>query len=177
MTLEAAGIVAIIFLARCTDVTLGVFRILMLVQGKRFLAAVLGFFEVMVFLLIMSIVLGGGKTLSILEVVAYCGGFATGNILGSYLENRLMDSYSMVEIIAELNERSEKMIAELRASGFGLTVIRGEGRSGVRLVIKVICSRKQINNARRISGEYGGFFFMSDVRAVSGGYFVNVKRK
>ena len=177
MTLEAASVVALIFFARCTDVTVGVFRILMVVQGRRYIAAVLGFFEVMIFLTIMGVIFGGGKSLSIPEVLAYCGGFATGNLLGSFLEQKLMDSYVMVEIIAERDERSEKMTTALRAAGFGLTVIQGEGRSGPRLDIKVICSRKQINQARGISNEYGGFFFVSDIRSVSGGFFVNAKRK
>ena len=177
MSWEAVGILAVIFAARCTDVTMGVFRILMVVQGRRYIAALLGFFEVMVFLMTMSLILGGGKTLTPTELIAYCGGFACGNLLGTFLESKLMDSYVLVEIIAEKNERSETMVSLLRAAGFGLTVILGEGRSGVRMDIKVICSRKQINKARDISQEYGGFFFVSDVKGVSGGYFDRMKRK
>lgn len=177
MTLESVGILVIIFLARCTDVTMGVFRILMVVQGRRYIAATLGFFEVMVFLLTMSLILGGGKTLTPLELIAYCGGFAAGNLLGTFLEQKLMDSYVLIEIIAEKTEKSETMVRKLREAGFGLTVILGEGRSGVRLDIKVISSRKQIDRASSIAQEYGGFVFVSDVRGVSGGYFARGKRK
>ncbi len=177
MSWASVGLLFVIFLARCTDVTMGVFRILMVVQGRRVVAAALGFFEVMVFLLTMSLILGGGKSLTPLELIAYCGGFACGNLLGSFLENKLMDSYVLVEIIAEKNEKTEIMIQELREAGFGLTVIHGEGRSGVRLDIKAICSRKQIDKAKSISVTYGGFVFVSDVRGVSGGYFVRAKRK
>lgn len=177
MTLQSVGLLVIIFIARCTDVTMGVFRILMVVQGRRYIAAVLGFFEVMVFLTTMSLILGGGKTLSLTELIAYCGGYAAGNLLGTFLEQKLMDSYVLIEIIAEKNERSEIMVAKLREAGFGLTVILGEGRSGVRLDIKVICSRKQVEKARDVAKEYGGFVFVSDVKGVSGGYFVRAKRK
>lgn len=177
MTLESVGILAVIFTARCTDVTMSVFRILMIVQGRRYIAAILGFFEVMVFLLTMSLILGGGKSLTPLELVAYCGGFAAGNLLGTFLERKLMDSYVLIEIIAEKNEKSETMAAKLREAGFGLTTILGEGRSGIRLDIKVICSRKQVDQAGDIAKEYGGFVFVSDVRGVSGGYFARSKRK
>lgn len=176
MNWESIGVLALIFLARCTDVTMGVFRILMVVKGRRTIAAILGFFEVMVFLSVMSLVLGGGKSLTIAELLAYCCGYAAGNIVGSFLEQKLTDSYVLVEIIAEKNDSSETLIQKLREAGFGTTVILGEGRSGVRMDIKVICSRKKIDLAKKISVDHGGFFFVSDVRGVSGGYF-HTKRK
>ena len=169
--------IAIIFFARCTDVTMGVFRILMVVKGRKILAAILGFFEVMVFISVMNIIMGGGKSLGVLELLAYCGGFATGNIVGTFLENKLMDAYVIAEMIAEKNERSDELIAKLRESGFGTTVLVGEGRSGPRLVIKVICSRKHIPRVSAISDEFGSFLYIADIRGVSGGYFLGAARK
>lgn len=168
-----------IFLARCTDVALGVFRILMVVKGRKVVAACLGFFEVMVFITVMNTIMGGGKSLTFPELLAYCGGFATGNIIGSYLENKLMDAYVLAEIIAEKTDRSDELIAKLREAGFGTTVVTGEGRSGPRLVIKVICARKHSQRVRDISDEFGSFLYMSDIKGVSGGYFLGgiTKRK
>ena len=168
----------IIFVARCTDVTMGVFRILMVVKGRKIIAACLGFFEVMVFISVMNIIMGGGKSLSFPELLAYCAGYACGNIMGSFLEGKLMDAYVIAEIIAEKNEDSDKLVAKLRESGFGTTVIMGEGRSGPRLVIKVICSRKHVNRIRGISDEFGTFLYIADIKGVSGGYFLGgAKRK
>ncbi|MDR0362946.1 MAG: DUF5698 domain-containing protein [Planctomycetota bacterium] len=169
MSLEHVGVLALIFVARCTDVTMGVFRILMVVKGRKNIAALLGFFEVMVFLSVMSIILGGGKELTVSELIAYCGGYAAGNLVGSYLEQKLTNSYVSVEIIAEKNEGSETMVRELRAAGFGTTVILGEGRSGVRMVVKVICSRKSVNRVRDISSAHGGFVIVADIKGVQGG--------
>ena len=106
---------------------------------QNIIADGLGFFEVMVFLLTMSLVLGGGKTLTAAELIAYCGGFAAGNLVGSFLEQKLVDSYISVEIIAEKNNDSNSLVRQLREAGFGTTVVPGEGRSGPRLVIKVVC--------------------------------------
>jgi len=163
---------AFIFLARCTDVTMGVFRILMVVKGRKIIAACLGFFEVMVFLTVMNTVMGGGKSLNFYELVAYCGGFAAGNIVGSFLESKLMDAYVMAEIIAEKNDVSTELIQKLREAGFGTTVLEGEGRSGPRLVIKVVCSRKHVGRVNAIAGTYGAFLYTSDIKGVSGGHFV-----
>ncbi len=162
----------IIFLARCTDVTVGVFRILMVVKGRKILAACLGFFEVMVFISVMNIIMGGGKSLGFFELLAYCGGFATGNILGSYLESKLMNAYVMAEIIAEENEHSEELVAKLRESGFGTTVLVGTGRSGTRLVIKVVCSRKHIKRVSDFAERAGAFLYIADIKGVSGGFFI-----
>ena len=170
-------IIAIIFLARCTDVTMGVFRILMVVKGRKILAACLGFFEVMVFISTMNIIMGGGKSLSFPEMLGYCGGFAAGNIVGSYLESKLMDAYVLAEIIAEKSEASDGLVQRLREAGFGTTVIVGDGRSGPRLVIKVICSRKHVKRVSAISDEFGSFLFISDIRGVSGGYFLGGSKR
>lgn len=167
----------IIFLARCTDVTIGVFRILMVVKGRKVIAAVLGFFEVMVFISVMNIIMGGGKSLSVPELLAYCGGFAAGNILGSFLESKLMAAYVMAEIIAEENERSGDLIAKLREAGFGTTVLTGAGRAGPRLVIKVVCSRKHVRRVQDIAGQFGAFLYIADIKGVSGGFFLGQVRK
>lgn len=163
--------VLVIFLARCTDVTIGVFRILMVVKGRKILAAALGFFEVMVFISVMNIIMGGGKSLSFPELLAYCGGFACGNILGSFLESKLMDAYVVAELIAEQRDDSDELVAKLRGAGFGTTVLVGEGRSGPRLVIKVICSRKHASRVEDLAKEYGAFMYLADIKGVSGGYF------
>jgi uncharacterized protein YebE (UPF0316 family) len=169
--------VGIIFLARCTDVTMGVFRILMVVKGRKILAAGLGFFEVMVFISVMNVIMGGGKSLSFPELIAYCAGFACGNIVGSFLEGRLMDAYVIAEMIAEQNDRSDELLAKLRDAGFGTTLIRGEGRSGPRLVIKVVCSRKHVKRVSDIAMEFGSFLYTTDIKGVSGGYFIGGPKK
>jgi uncharacterized protein YebE (UPF0316 family) len=62
---------ALIFFARILDVSCSTVRILLLVRGRRLLAASIGFFEVMVYLLVLGRILGGGRTLSFPELVAY----------------------------------------------------------------------------------------------------------
>ena len=67
----------LIFLARICDVTIGTMRIIMVSKGKKLLAPVLGFFEVLIW--VMAI----GKIMQNLSnpvcYIAYAGGFAIGN--------------------------------------------------------------------------------------------------
>jgi uncharacterized protein YebE (UPF0316 family) len=168
---------AFIFLARCTDVTMGVFRILMLVKGRKIVAAGLGFFEVMVYITVMNAILGGGRSLSFMELVAYCGGYAAGNILGSILERKLMSAFTMVEVITEKNENASRLGERLRDAGFGVTVLTGEGRNGLHLVFKIICNRNKTNRVSEIASHYGGFIIHTDIKGVSGGYFGTMVRK
>jgi len=73
-----------IFSARVIDMSLDVIRILMLMRDRRVLAAVIGFFEITVFVLALNEVLKGGLN-DPGKVIAYAGGFATGNYIGSLL--------------------------------------------------------------------------------------------
>ena len=74
-----------IFFARVADVSLDVFRLLMLTRGYALPAAAIGFIEVAIFVVALGSVLYGGLT-DPLKVIAYAGGFATGNLVGVYIE-------------------------------------------------------------------------------------------
>ena len=90
-----------IFCARVMDVSCNTIRILFLVKGQRFIAACIGFVEVLIYMAVLGFILGGGKSLSVLELLFYCGGFATGNYVGSWLEEKLMNTFILVEVILE----------------------------------------------------------------------------
>jgi uncharacterized protein YebE (UPF0316 family) len=171
--MDTAGLL-LIFFARLLDVSLGTFRILLLVRGKKTHAAVTAFFESGIYLVALGYVLQGGIT-SPLQIVAYAGGFAAGNYLGVFLESKLLSSFVLVEVITPETEPVLALVETLREEGFGTTVIHGEGKTGNRLILKILCQRSEIPN---IADEVGnvGFVFVSDVRSVWGGHF-RQKRK
>ncbi len=165
----------LIFCARVLDVSIGTFRLLLLVRGKRFFAALLGFMEVMVYMLVLGSILGGGKTLDFPHLLAYCAGYATGNYLGSLLEETLMHGFVLLELITEGDEEGFAMVENLRTAGFGATVVNGEGKCGGRCIVKIVCNRKDVDAASRIIGDRG-FVVLSDVRGVWGGHFRGVRK-
>ncbi|MGC9371933.1 MAG: DUF2179 domain-containing protein [Thermovirgaceae bacterium] len=164
----------LIFCSRLLDVSLGTFRILLLVRGRKAHAAFTAFFESGIYLVALGYVLKNGIT-SPLQIVAYAGGFAVGNYLGVLLESKLLSSFVLVEVITPQTEAAMNLVNILREEGFGTTVIHGEGKAGDRLILKILCQRSEIPH---ISGMIGntGFVFVSDVRGVWGGHF-RQKRK
>jgi uncharacterized protein YebE (UPF0316 family) len=145
-------------------------RILFLVRGRRLVAACIGFFEVMVYMVALSYILGGGKTLSVTELIFYCGGFSAGNYVGSWLEEHLMNTFILVEVFMDDTEEARLSIDIVRGMGLGATVIHGTGRSGPKLVVKIFCRRSNVTAMQDLFAGHG-FVTISDVKRCSGGWF------
>ncbi len=160
----------LIFCARILDVSCGTFRILLLVRGKRIQAAFMGFCEVSIYMIVLGYILGGGGALNLPQLMAYAGGYAAGNFIGAFLEEKLLNAYVMLEIIAERNGNTLDLVGILRQEGFGATVINGKGKNGIRNIIKVVCRRSDISRVSRIIGD-DTCVFLSDVKACWGGQF------
>jgi len=137
----------------------------------RLKAAMIGFCEVCIYMIALSIVLGGGQ-LSMIELVFYAGGFAAGNYIGSMLEEKLLSGYALVEVIAESSPLIAERVESLREAGYGTTVLQGEGKYGKRMILKIVCERKKINIVLNMVKGLG-FIYISDVKSVTGGFFAN----
>jgi len=87
MNLTVFATFCLIVLARITDVSLGTIRMVSVVQGRRGFAAVLGFFEALVFISVVAKVLLNMK--QPVYALAYGLGFATGTYLGMLIEQRM----------------------------------------------------------------------------------------
>lgn len=130
-----------IFFARIMDVSLGTVRTIVVFRGHRLLAAVIGFFEIVIW------VIAAGQVLQNLDawylIVAYAGGFGVGNYIGIWLESKLAIGREMVSAISF---RPDGGLARLlRERGFrAIDVDADMGRgSSVDLVITVT-RRKRI---------------------------------
>ncbi|MDR1979067.1 MAG: DUF5698 domain-containing protein [Synergistaceae bacterium] len=159
-----------IFFARIIDVSCSIVRILFLVKGQRFLAVCIGFFEVMVYMVVLGYVLGGGKALTFAELIFYCGGFATGNYIGAWMEERLLNSFILVEVILDDGDDARASISKVRDMGLGATVINGMGRDGPKLVVEIFCHRHDVMTVQTLFNDRG-FVTISDVKRCTGGWF------
>ncbi|MDR2175036.1 MAG: DUF5698 domain-containing protein [Synergistaceae bacterium] len=159
-----------IFFARIIDMSCNTVRILFLVRGRRVIAGCIGFFEVMVYMVVLGYILGGGKTLSFPALIAYCGGFASGNYVGSWLEERLMDTFILAEVFMDDNAEARLSVDAVRGMGLGATVVSGTGRSGPKLVVKIFCRRSDLGTVEKLFMDQG-FVTISDVKRCSGGWF------
>lgn len=165
----------LIFAARLTDVSMATIRMIMVVRGKRVIAACIGFVEVTIYVLAI------GKVLSSLDnplnILAYSAGFATGNYVGIFLEEKMALGSIIVQVISE-NEVAN-LIEKLRDNGFGVTVIEGYGREGIRHLLNVSLQRKYLPKLYDIVDEHDkkAFVTVTDARAIRGGYFTSIKKK
>src|SRR5437667_5113407 len=76
-----------IFVAEVCVVTLSTMRIIFLSRGRRFLAPILGFFEIVIWLFAIGQIMRNLNSVSC--YLAFAGGFTMGNFLGVFLERVL----------------------------------------------------------------------------------------
>lgn len=166
-----------IFFARVVDMSLDVLRILMLMRDRRVWAAVIGFFEVSIFVLALNEVLKGGLT-DPGKIIAYAGGFAMGNYLGSVIESKLAMGFLSIHIIPP-KDMVEEFTRLMREEGFGVTSVQGCGRDGERIMLFVMIKRKDLNKALNLINTIcpNAFFNVSDARRIHGGVFPIKKGK
>ncbi|MDD2550785.1 MAG: DUF2179 domain-containing protein [Bacteroidales bacterium] len=158
-----------IFLARIIDVTIGTMRIIFVSKGQRALAPILGFFEVLIWIIAM------GKIMSNLDnyacYFAYAAGFATGNWVGMKVEEYLAMGSILIRVIAKRDVR--QLVKKLNSHGYGATVVDGEGSSGEVHLVYSIVNRKFLQDVINLIEEFNpkAFFTIEDIRKVNSGIF------
>ena len=156
----------LIFFARVLDVSIGTMRIVFLSRGMRLMAPVFGFFEVLIWLIAISRIMG--NLTSWVNYVAYASGFAAGNYVGMYLENRLAMGLLSVMIITP--DDASALVRMFKECRFGVTQVAGQGAQGEVRVIYVIIKRRDLALASRMFAEHrpDAFVVANDIRAAEG---------
>jgi uncharacterized protein YebE (UPF0316 family) len=147
----------LIFMARVSDVTLGTLRMVSVSRGQKVVAAVLGFFEVLIWLAAISYILQHLTT--VINYLAYAAGFATGNYLGLAIEERL--AFGLLQVTIITNKDARALIEHLQERNFGITSVSAMGVTGrVRVVYSVI-QRKHLEELRQIVRRFNPQAFMT----------------
>jgi uncharacterized protein YebE (UPF0316 family) len=157
----------LIALARVVDVSIGTVRLIFLSRGFRGLAPLLGFFEVLIWLLAIEQVM---KNLSNWSCyLAFAGGFATGNWVGMILEERLAVGTVGLRIITRRD--AGELIAFLKRSKFSVTSVDAEGGRGKVHVIYSVIDRASLPRVVEKIKQYNprAFYSIEDIRFVSNG--------
>ncbi|MEW6468920.1 MAG: DUF2179 domain-containing protein [Bacteroidota bacterium] len=159
----------LIFASRICDVTLGTVRHVFVARGIKNLAPVLGFFEVLIWIVVVKQVMSGAENWAC--YVAWAGGFACGNYVGLLLEEKLAIGLQVIRIIT--NQNCDELIAQLRASNHGVTIVEAMGAKGPVKMVFTIIQRKHVDDvAAMIHGlNPGAFYSVEDIRDSSYGVF------
>ena len=130
----------LIFSLRIVDVSMSTTRILLSVRGHKMVTPLIGFFEVMIW------VFAVGNAIRFLDsplhVLGYAGGFATGNLVGLWIEEKLALGYGSIRVVSK--HAGVEMAESLRSLGFGVTEFGAQGRDGRVEVIYTVCKRRDI---------------------------------
>ena len=165
----------VIFAARVFDVSLGTIRVHFIVRQKKVLASLIGFVEVLIFIVIVSRVIQDIQHWP--YVLAYAGGFAAGTLLGMSLTEKLSKEAVQVTIIS--NGHSDEVEAALREAGFGLTRYGGSGRDGSVEVLEVVCSTKGLGRLIETvtRTDSTAFLYSRELSTLRGGHVYGLKSK
>jgi uncharacterized protein YebE (UPF0316 family) len=154
-----------IFLIRIVDQTMDTLRVISIVRGYRFLAAIAGFLEVFIWINVIGHVIRNIESWYL--TFAYAGGFAAGQAVGIWVESRLALGHQMVRIIA----RKETNLADrLWQENYPVTQMEAKGRKGPIDVIFVTERRENIPALMKLvrATDPDCFYTIADVRHVAG---------
>lgn len=130
----------LIYFARICDVSIGTVRTMLLLSGNRWLVPILGFCEVIIWVLAVGGVLR--YLTNPIAIIAYGAGFATGVYVGMLIENRLAIGYRVVRVIN--TRRDVNISSALRERGYRITTLEGAGRDGPVEIAMSILRRRHV---------------------------------
>lgn len=172
----------IIFGLRIIDVSMGTFRMILSMRGYRVQAASIGFFEILIWLFAVGVAIQ--HLTSVFHVVGYAGGFAAGNFVGIWLEERFALGTNVVRAVYRqqedgANASAHRAAEALRSHGFAVTELDGHGQTRPVRILNVVAERKHVHRVIEIMRDHDddAFVTVEEVRATRGGYFRPVARR
>jgi uncharacterized protein YebE (UPF0316 family) len=167
---DSAALVPLgIFAAELCVVTISTLRTIFIARGRRLLAPMLGFFEILIWLFAISQIM---RNLSDAWCfTAFALGFTAGNLLGMYIERWL--ALGMVIIRIFTSRDAGNLMTELRAHNFGYTCINGEGATGPVRIVMTVVRRRQLDDVLRLieTSQPHAFYAIDELQEASQGIF------
>jgi uncharacterized protein YebE (UPF0316 family) len=170
LTSPSAWLAALwIFSLRVSDMTLDTLRLLFVVRGRKGVAWTLGFFRSVIYIFAITSVLSHLD--NPLNIVGYAAGFATGNVVGMWIEERLAVGHLRLNIVSPT--RGASVANALREASFAVTEIPARGRDGMVTLLSVSVLRKDAAHAEQVVREADPDAFMTseNVRPMRHGFW------
>lgn len=159
-----------IFIINVAYVTCLTMRTILTLKGYRYVAAIVSFLEVLVY------VIGLGMVMSSLDqiqnVLAYAFGFSIGIIVGMKIEEKIALGYIVVNVTTA--EHETDLPRKLRDLGYGVTHYVAKGRDGDRLVMQILTPRrfelKLMDTIKQLDSK--AFVIAYEPKNIHGGFWV-----
>lgn len=159
----------LIFIAKIADVTFGTVRIILVSRGRKFIASIFGFFEIIIWL--FAIIQIMQHLTNIVYYLAYAFGFAAGTFVGILVEEKMAIGTVVIRIITKKD--ASELVEHFRTIGYGVTSFDGQGATGPVKLIYMTIERKDIEDIVEIIKEFNpkAFFSIEEVRMENAGIF------
>ncbi len=155
----------LICLSRIIDVSLGTLRIILVSKGAKILAPVLGFFEVLIWLIAIGQVMQ--NLTNVFNYIAYALGFALGNYVGIIMDHKIALGMVVLRIITR--HEATELIDFFKKSDYGITILEAnDGYERVSVLFTIIKRANLpviVQNIKKYNP--GAFYSVEDVRFVS----------
>lgn len=167
--------VAIILVINIAFVSLSTIRMILTLKGRRYIASVVGMFEIVIYVIGLGLVLDDLNEIQ--NVVAYALGFGIGVIVGSKIEEKLALGYITVNVIS--SNPDIEFTRKLRDKGYGVTSWLAYGKEGDRLSMQILTPRKyELRLYEAIKGlDPKAFIISYEPTSIHGGFWVKQVRK
>lgn len=160
-----------IFLARIVDVSLATFVTVLTVKGKRGIATILGFIDVIIWFLVVKEALSTDVK-SIWIALSYAGGYAAGTFIGTTLSNKFINGKISVQVV--LDEEVTNEVNKIRDAGFAVSQISCTGKDDIKkLMLFIEVDKKHLDNLKNIinSIDKNAFMVVNETKYVVNGFF------
>jgi uncharacterized protein YebE (UPF0316 family) len=153
----------LIFILRAADVSMSAMRIIFVTRGVRFLAAVVGFFEMLIWLVGITQIMQNLN--NPVNYIAFASGFSLGTFVGITIEKKIAIGNISVQFITDKDP--SELLRHFRDNGYGLTTIDAQGAFGPVKIIFIIVRRKLLEKALCAIKKFdsNAFYAIGDVRA------------
>jgi uncharacterized protein YebE (UPF0316 family) len=158
----------LIFMARICDVTIGTARVIFVTRGYKYLASIAGFFEVLIWIVVIGQVMQNLS--SPICYIAYAAGFAAGNYVGIRLAEMMSLGFVLIRVL--FNQEIAELLTSIRNAGFGVTCFDGQGAYGPVKEIFTVVSRRQVRDFLEIIKAFdpNAFYLIEEIGTVSKDY-------
>jgi uncharacterized protein YebE (UPF0316 family) len=130
----------LIFCARVVDVSINTLRIMFVLNGKKKIAPILGFFEAMIWLLAIGQIFQNVN--NPMSYIGYAGGFAMGTFVGMTIEEKLALGRVLVRVITP--SPMPELIEYMKEKNFRFTSVGAEGRYGKVNLLFTVMKREDL---------------------------------
>lgn len=130
--------VAIILVINIVYVSFSTIRMILTLKGKRYVAAFVSVFEIVVYVFGLGLVLENLNEFQ--NVLAYAIGYGIGVVVGSKIEEKMALGYITVNVVS--SNPDLEFTKKIREKGYGVTSWMSYGMDGDRLSMQILSPRK-----------------------------------